>query len=93
MMGTLFAQGEIQKLCLFYQSLTEAGPTGICGSFLAAKLARLHGVPIEIYSGDEHPPSTVDSDVSTFMGKKICPAGVAIRPLEPELIPWALFKA
>jgi methylthioribose-1-phosphate isomerase len=93
MMGTLFAQGEIRKLCLFYQDLTEAGPKGICGSLLAAQLAHLHGVPIEIYSGAEGNPSTPDSDVSTFMGKKICPAGVAIRPLEPELIPWALFKA
>lgn len=91
-MGTLFAQGEIRKLCLFYESLTEAGPKGICGSLLTVQLARLHGVPIELFSGEERSDSTADQDVSTFMGKKICPAGVAIRPVEAEVVPWALFK-
>ena len=38
MMGTLFAQGEIRKLCFFYDSLAEAGPRGICGSLLAVQL-------------------------------------------------------
>ncbi|HSK31424.1 MAG TPA: hypothetical protein VLA17_15800, partial [Candidatus Limnocylindria bacterium] len=91
-MGTLFAQGEIRKLCVFYQNLTEEGPKGICGSLLAVQLARLHGVPVEIYSGADGHPASVDSDVSTFMGKRICPAGVAIRPVAPEVVPWALFK-
>jgi methylthioribose-1-phosphate isomerase len=92
-MGTLFAQGEIRKFCLFYQELTEAGPRGICGSLLAVQLARLHGVPIEIYGGAGELPATLDSDVSTFMGKRICPSGVTIRPVEPEVVPWALFKS
>jgi methylthioribose-1-phosphate isomerase len=91
-MGTLFAQGEIRKLCLFYESLTEAGPKGICGSLVAVQLARLHGVPIELFSGEGRSDSTADQDVSTFMGKKICPAGVAVRPVEAEVVPWALFK-
>ena len=51
MMGTLFAQGEIRKLCFFYDGLAEAGPSGICGSLLTVRLARLHGVPIELFSG------------------------------------------
>ncbi len=92
MMGALFAQGEILKLCLFYGSLGEAGPTGICGSLLAVQLARLHGVPIELFNGDERSDSPRDSDVSTFMGKKICPAGVAVRSVEEEVVPWGLFK-
>ena len=92
MMGTLFAQGEILKLCLFYGSLGEAGPRGICGSLLAVQLARLHGVPIELFNGDERSDSPRDSDVSTFMGKKICPAGVAVRAVEEEVVPWGLFK-
>ena len=41
-MGTLFAQGEIRKLYLFYENLAAEGPSGICGSLLAVQLARLH---------------------------------------------------
>ncbi|MGH7886866.1 MAG: hypothetical protein ACREPG_03305 [Candidatus Binatia bacterium] len=92
MMGTLFAHGEICQLCLFYDDLSQHGPQGICGSLLAVQLARLHGVPTELYNGAARRDSTADSDVSTFMGKKICPANVAIRPLESEVVPWALFK-
>jgi methylthioribose-1-phosphate isomerase len=64
MMGTLFAQGEIRKLCLFYTTLGEAGPRGICGSLLAVQLARLHGVPIELFNGEERNDSTRDSGSS-----------------------------
>jgi len=92
-MGTLFAHGEIRKLCLFYESVTEAGPKGICGSLLTVQLARLHGVPIELFNGDAPNDSTTDHDVSTFMGKKICPEGVAVRSVESEVVPWALFKS
>jgi len=48
MMGTLFAQGRVRRLFLFYEELKESGPMGICGSLLAAHLAREHGVPIEL---------------------------------------------
>ena len=92
-MGTLFAHREIGKLCLFSQSVTKAGPTGLCGSLLAVQLARLHGVPIELFDGDAPNDSSCDRDVSTFMGKPICPEGVAILPVETEVVPWALFKA
>jgi methylthioribose-1-phosphate isomerase len=92
MMGTLFAQGEIRKLCFFYNDLEEKGPRGLCGSLLAVQLARLHGVPIELFSGETRHDSPIDSDVSTFMGKTICPAGVSIHPVESEVVPWALFK-
>jgi methylthioribose-1-phosphate isomerase len=92
MMGTLFAQGQIGKLCFFYDSLAAAGPQGICGSLLAVQLARLHGVPIELFSGDCHKESTADSDVTTFLGEPICPAGVAVRAVGSEVVPWALFK-
>jgi hypothetical protein len=92
MMGTLFAQGQISKLCLFYTNLSKAGPRGICGSLLAVQLARLHGAPVELFNGEERNVSTRDSDVSTFMGRQICPAGVAIRAVEEEVVPWGLFK-
>jgi methylthioribose-1-phosphate isomerase len=92
MMGTLFAQSEIRKLCLFYCTLTEEGPVGICGSLLAVQLARLHGVPIELFNGEERGGSTPDIDVSTFMGKKTCPSGVAVRTVEAEVVPWTLFR-
>ena len=92
MMGTLFAQGEIRKLCLFYTRRTAEGPEGICGSLLAVQLARLHGVPVETFDGRSRYESTLDNDASTFMGKRICPAGVAVRTVHAEVIPWNLFK-
>jgi methylthioribose-1-phosphate isomerase len=92
MMGTLFAQGEIHKLCLFYDNLTDEGPNGICGSLLAARLARLHEVPVELFSGTEQRGTTKDHDVSTFLGNNICPPGVSIRAVGAEVIPWSLFK-
>ena len=42
-MGTLFAQRQIQHLYLFYSELGAEGPKGICGSLLAARLARPRG--------------------------------------------------
>ncbi len=92
MMGTLFAHGEIGRLCLFYDGLSAEGPTGICGSLLAVRLARLHDVPVELLSGEKPSSAPIDYDVSTFLGKKICPADVSLGAVEAEVIPWALFK-
>jgi methylthioribose-1-phosphate isomerase len=93
MMGTLFAHGEIKKLCLFYNDFAEQGPIGICGSLLAVQLAHLHGVAVELFSGAPLISSSTDQDASTFMGKAICPAGVALFPIGAEVVPWALFKS
>jgi methylthioribose-1-phosphate isomerase len=93
MMGTLFAHGEIAKLCFFYDNLAPEGPRGRCGSLLAVQLAGLHGVAMELFSGAAHNESTCDRDVSTFLGEPICPAGVAVRRFDAEVIPWALFKS
>ena len=93
MMGTLFAHGEIAKLAFSMTAWRQRGRSGICGSLLAVQLARLHGVAIELFSGDGHSESTADSDVSTFLGEPICPAGVVVRPLGAEVVPWALFKS
>jgi methylthioribose-1-phosphate isomerase len=92
MMGTLFAQGEIAKLCLFYDELCEAGPRGICGSLLAVQLARVHKTPIELFAGAQLDHETRDRDVATFMGKPICPVGVAVYPVQSEVVPWNLLK-
>jgi len=91
-MGTLFAQGEICKLCLFYDSLSSEGPIGICGSLLAVRLAQLHGVEIELFSGAQNKPATPDRDLSTFLGIDILPEKVATRTVEPEVIPWRFLK-
>ena len=91
-MGTLFAQGEIRKLCLFYDSLSSEGPIGICGSLLAARLAQLHGVEIELFNGAQEKMPTADRDVSTFLGNNILPAEVTTRRVEPEVIPWKFLK-
>jgi methylthioribose-1-phosphate isomerase len=96
MIGTLFAHGEIKKLCLFYNDFAEQGPIGICGSLLAVQLAHLHGVAVELFSGAPLDSSiflSTDRDASTFMGKPICPAGVTLYPIEAEVVPWALFKS
>jgi len=93
MMGTLFAQGEICKLCLFYDDLTEAGPQAICGALLAARLARLHGVAVELFNAAPHRDITRDTDATTFLGRNICPPGVTAQAVGAEVIPWSLFKA
>jgi methylthioribose-1-phosphate isomerase len=92
MMGTLFAHGEIRKLCLFYDGLSEQGPRGICGSLLAVRLACYHKVPIELLASETPEGGAADRDVSTFLGQKICPAGVSVHPIESEILPWAIFK-
>jgi methylthioribose-1-phosphate isomerase len=93
MMGTLFAQNEIRKVCLFYDELTDAGPRGICGSLLAARLARLHDVSVELFSAEIDPGETLDKDASTFLGTTVCPPGVNIREVGAEVIPWSLLKS
>lgn len=92
MMGTLFAQGEIKKLCYFYDRLDGAGATGLCGALLAVQLARLHGVAVELFAGAKDLPATLDRDGATFMGKAICPAGVTVRALASDIVPWEILK-
>jgi hypothetical protein len=92
MMGIFFARGEVRKLYLYYSLLNQQGASGICGSLLALGLARAHGVPVELLASDSVQRSSLDSDVSTFMGKNISPSGASIFPLESEIIPWELFK-
>ena len=92
MMGTLFAQRQIQHLYLFYSELGAEGPKGICGSLLAARLARAHGVPIELQESEDTKELPADSDVSTFLGRKVIPPKVAVYPIEKEVLPWALLK-
>jgi len=92
MMGTVFAQRQIQRLYLFYSELGAEGPKGICGSLLAARLARAHGVPIELQESEDTNELPADSDVSTFLGRKMIPPKVAVYPIEKEVLPWALLK-
>jgi methylthioribose-1-phosphate isomerase len=92
MMGALFAQGEIRKLYLFYDELSEQGLSGACGSLLAVRLARHHGVPIELQEAEQHKETPLDRDVSTFLGRRVMPFGVSVLRVEKELIPWSLLK-
>jgi len=92
MMGTLFAQGEIRKLYLFYDELNERGLSSACGSLFAVRLARAHGVPIELLESEQNRESPIDRDVSTFLAQRIMPAGVSVHPVEKETIPWSLLK-
>lgn len=92
MMGTLFAQREIKKLCLFYDTLTEEGPRGICGSQLAVRLARIHGVEVEMFSAAAERGPTRDRDAGTFLGRKLCPASADVFRIATEVVPWAFLK-
>jgi hypothetical protein len=92
MMGTLFAQGQIQRLYLFYGELGEKGTSGICGSLLAARLARAHGISIELLESEPLKKPPADSDVSTFLEHKVIAAGVSVYPVEREFLPWELLK-
>lgn len=93
MMGTLFAQREIGKLCLFYDKLTAQGPKAICGAQLAARLARSHGVEIELFQAASLRPATSDGDAGSFLGRKICPPQAQVYPVRAELVPWSLLKS
>jgi methylthioribose-1-phosphate isomerase len=92
MMGTLFAQGQIHRMYLFYVGLGEQGPAAICGSLLAARLARAHGVAIELLESEKTKELPLDADVSTFLGRKVTAPEVAVYPIENELLPWELLK-
>jgi methylthioribose-1-phosphate isomerase len=92
MMGTLFAQGQIHRLYLFYAGLAEQGVAAICGSLLATRLARAHGVAIELLESEETKELPLDADVSTFLGHKMIAPKVAVYPIENELLPWELLK-
>ena len=92
MMGTLFAQGEIRKLYLFYDELSEQGLSAVCGALLAVRLARHHGVPIELQEAEQQRETPVDRDVATFLGRPVLPSGVSVHRVEKELIPWSLLK-
>jgi methylthioribose-1-phosphate isomerase len=92
MMGTLFAQGEIRRLYLFYQRLSTYGPDGICGSALAALLAKAHRVAVELFEAETATPAFGDRDVSTFLGERVLPPGVAVHRLGTESMAWSLFR-
>jgi methylthioribose-1-phosphate isomerase len=92
MMGTLFAQGEISRLCLYCERLTDQGAIAACGSLLAARLARWHRVPVEVLQGSAGVAPSADQDVGTFLGRNVCPPGVAIRAVGAEMVPWLLLQ-
>jgi hypothetical protein len=65
---------------------------GICGSLLAVRLARVHGVPIELQEAGAAEEAPCDRDVASFLGRRIIPADVAVYPLQNDVIPWGLIK-
>jgi methylthioribose-1-phosphate isomerase len=92
MIGTLFAQGEILRVYLFYDRLSEQGASGICGSALVVLLAKAHGVPLELLQAETETPSLPDRDISTFLGRPVLPSGASVYCLSNEMLPWSLFK-
>jgi methylthioribose-1-phosphate isomerase len=92
MMGTFFAQGAIRRVYLFYTEFADKGPVGISGSLYAVLLARAHGVSVKLLASKPVSAAALDRDVSTFMGERVVGDGIAIPPVEKEIIPWDLFK-
>jgi methylthioribose-1-phosphate isomerase len=92
MMGTLFAQDEIGCLYLFCSELDAQGARGICGSLLAARLARAHGVPIEVLESEAMEKAGADPDVSSFLGRRMIPPGVLVHPVGNEVLPRSLLR-
>jgi methylthioribose-1-phosphate isomerase len=92
MMGTLFQQGSIKKLCLFYDALTDQGPRAICGSQLAVRLARSHAVKIELFEAAADRSHPKDRDAGSILGRPICPSGVNVHPVGAEVTPWSLLN-
>jgi methylthioribose-1-phosphate isomerase len=92
MTGMLFAQGEIQRVCIFYSRLEEDGPRASCGALLTARLARAHDIVVELRSSSAATEPSADRDVATFLGVRIAPVGASIHALETEVVPWAVTK-
>lgn len=92
MMGAFFAAGQICRLFIFYENETDAGPLSLCGSRLAARLARYHGVEVQILRGRNRDGAVLDRDVSTMLGRKVCPEGVHVPQLGAEIVPWSLLR-
>jgi methylthioribose-1-phosphate isomerase len=93
MMGTFFAQGKISRLLLFYSEVTEPGIHGACGSLLAARLARAHGVRIQLNPAEQLKERPEDPDVTTFLGERVAPTGVEALRVKEEVMPWDLLRA
>jgi methylthioribose-1-phosphate isomerase len=93
MMGTFFAQGKITRLLLFYSEVTEPGIRSACGSLLAARLARAHGVRIQLNPAEQVNERPEDPDVTTFLGQRVAPAGVEALRVKDEVMPWDLLRA
>jgi hypothetical protein len=60
---------------------------------LAARLARAHGVRIELNPAEQVKERPEDPDVTTFLGERIAPPGVEALRVEEEVMPWDLFRA
>jgi methylthioribose-1-phosphate isomerase len=92
MMGAFFAAGEICKLVLFYENEADAGARSLCGALLAARLARYHGVEVQFLQGRKRDGAFLDRDVSTMLGRIVCPDGVHVPQLGEEVVPWSLLN-
>lgn len=79
MMGYFFARGSVRRLLLF-----SAGRRALPGSRLALLLARSHGVEAELLEGPPLRGEPADRDVTTFLGEKVAPEGVAAHRLGLE---------
>jgi hypothetical protein len=49
-------------------------------------------VPIELQESEDTKELPADSDVSTFLGRKMISPKVVVYPIEKEVLPWSLLK-
>ncbi len=91
-MGTLIAREEVRRLYLFSKGISESEPRGACGSLMVLRLARAHGVPVELLESATAREAALDDNVATFLGQRIIPPGVTVYPVENEIIPPVLLN-
>ena len=64
----------------------------LAGRQPGARNGPLGGVAIELLEAAEVKEAPADSDVSTFLGRKLISPGVSVYPVQQELVPWELLK-
>jgi methylthioribose-1-phosphate isomerase len=88
MAGIFFYRGEIDRVYLCYERREAGHIISRSGGRLMANLARLHGVAIDYLPAGERVVEVRDTDVGTFLGRRVSPAGVRVYAGREDSIPF-----
>jgi len=87
MAGIFFYRGEIDRVYLCYERQEAQRMISRMGGLLMASLARIHGVEINYLPAGEVDVDAPDSDIETFLGRRVSPKGVSIYSRGEDSIP------